>query len=261
MFASLFGVNFGREADDLLKKLDQCSAEFRSVRNSTNLRNAQSKYGSAQSKLKSVESRLNFLQSKFKSIIKNKKTPNDRLPVGKWNSFIGVTNNGRFNVKQVPTVRNMHQIIENFKSLRKNNNAVLSQKKADNKRVANEAAKKRANEAVERKRIADEAAKKRANEANAAKKVSNASELERIKANANRMATSVNKLRQGVEMTAVNSTGTSRADRIANVVNQTLGRNNQSNLGLSNLMRRAQIAQNENTNIQLRKRLAALKAR
>jgi len=256
MFARLFGggnVNFSSEATKLLGTLDDCAKTFQSIKNSTNLANATSKYKSASAKLNEVENRINFLQSKFKSIIESKKTPRNSLPNSARN-YISLNGNS-FKLKRTPTIRNMGTIIANFNRSRSNYNAqkatanktaanaakaAAAQKAAENKARNNAAKAAAAQKAAENKarnnaakaaaaqKAAENKARNNAAKAAAAQKeagnkaLSNAAQLEQIKKAAAGMGSSVNALKRQVN---INKT-----------IQSTLGTS--SNLNLANLQRR-----------------------
>jgi hypothetical protein len=238
MFARLFGggnVNFGSEATKLLGTLDECAKTFKSIKNSTNLANATSKYKSASAKLNEVESRIKFLQSKFKSTIESKKAPRNSLPNSARN-YISLNGNS-FKVRRTPTIRTMGTIITNFNKSRGNYNA---KKAAENKASANAAKTAAAQKAAENKarnnaakaaaaqKAANDKARNDAAKAAAAQKasenkaLSNAAQLQQIKTAAAGMGSSVNALKRQVN---INQT-----------IQSTLGTS--TNLNLANLQRR-----------------------
>jgi len=256
MFARLFGggnVNFGSEATKLLSTLDECAKTFKSIRNSTNLANATSKYKSASAKLNEVENRIKFLQSKFKSTIESKKAPRNSLPSSARN-YISM-NGDSFKVRRTPTIRTMGRIITNFNKSRSNYNAkkaandkaaanaakaAAARKAAENKAAANAAKATAARKAAENKarnnaakaaaaqKAAENKARNDAAKAAAAlkasenKALSNAAQLRQIKTAAAGMGSSVNALKRQVN---INQT-----------IQSTLGTS--TNLNLANLQRR-----------------------
>jgi hypothetical protein len=220
MFARLFGggnVNFGSEATKLLGTLDECSKTFKSIRNSTNLANATSKYKSASAKLNEVENRIKFLQSKFKSTIESKKAPRNSLPSSARN-YISM-NGDSFKVRRTPTIRTMGRIITNFNKSRSNYNA----KKAAENKARNNAAKAAAAQKAANDKARNDAAKAAAaQKASENKALSNAAQLQQIKTAAAGMGSSVNALKRQVN---INKT-----------IQSTLGTS--GNLNLANLQRR-----------------------
>ena len=131
MLFGLFGnTDYKEEAEKLIMIVNDSIKTLNSLiinsNNKTkNFKTLSSTFNKVNSNLKSVKNKIDKLQNQFKNTI-NKKNPdiNKTIPVS---GQAYITRNGsKYKVTKVPTIKQMQQILMNFKKLSNNRKTILS---------------------------------------------------------------------------------------------------------------------------------------